>query len=720
MNYAEKLLQITSALIEWMDWDFEKEQADWEKNGRRTIHADQWLKNETAKIQSEALSDYGLGITSLYGLIRDSKGAAHNLMNYLGFGSIKNFNAEYIQRQNRLIAIIQDIISLYNTWVENEFNHAVKNLLQNDLFQQKDFKIKPEILKAINSLVIKEKFKISLYQGGEDKIFDYDKYRVSPIIGFSSDLTLWLNHLQQQTEYVKTKGNNEIYVTLFGKLDEVHPLYSSWLITLHKGNSIWVVTDQMNFDNPYQKSAILNRESVWEERYEMYDDCDLPYELFHNLEDIAPEGTSVAKNSHFKRIQTDIKSKISNLWRSNEMHKQKDVVKEEMGKILDSEKISYSVIYAEQKNYNGSYEIGYAKKDGRVVAYWNGQNEEMIIYNKPNFFFKDLTTLTEGQKSFFILLVSEIINYMSLSNFEPQQVMLAQNFVHQKMLEGATINTQEETLMSYWTDEHKIRFKELLETLEDTDDDEPKTTALALLDYSLVLQTKEFESSWLATPKKLQSLAEWSILNAEKEKLSPRIYALEQTKKDAEKWLREKMNEQYYKIVEKISSAKIIKFKTQTFDTFSSKADGNLGDSGDISDCEIDNKVSSKRGFGIGKHMWDEEDCFMCLKNSNILVPKTAKMVKRIHIRHYKELMWLLDLTDRKQLPRYFRQYRANNLIPYEGNPNLNQTHPYLRAYDPASESNSNGLNFWLFMCGNCFRKIKPETDLRVIEYQNY
>jgi hypothetical protein len=717
MNYSEKLLQITSALIDWMTWDFEKEQADWKKNGRRTVGADEWLKKETAKIQSEALSDYGLGITSLYGLIRDSKGASHSLIDYLGFGSIENFNTEYIQRQNRLTAIVQDIISLYNTWVENEFNHAVKNLLQNDLFQQKDFKLKPQILKAINTLVLKEKFKISLYQGGEDKILDYDKYRISPIIGFSSDLTLWLNHLQQQTEYVKSKCDNEIYVTLFGKLDEVHPLYSSWLITLHKGSSIWVVTDQVNFDNPYQKIARLGRKSVWEERYDMYDDCDLPYELFNNLEDITPDGTSVAKNSHFKRIATDIKSKLKELWRTNENHKQKDIVKQEIARILDSEKITYSVIYAEREKYNGDYEIGYAKKDGRVVAYWNGDAEEIIIYNKPNFFFKDLTTLTDGQKSFFVLLVSEIINYMSLANFEPQQVMLAENFVHQKMLEGATINTQEETLMTYWTDEHKIRFNELLETLEDTDD-EPKTTALALLDYSLVLQTKEFESSWLATPHKLKSLAEWSILNAEKEKLSPRIQALKETEDEAQLWLREKMNEQYHQIVEKISLAKEIKFKTQIFDTFGKN--GNLDSSGYISDRKLHNKVSSKRGFGIGKKTWAEEDCFMCLKNSNILLPKPAKMVKIVHVRHYKELMWLLDLTDRKQLPRYYRQYRAHNLTPYKGNSNLDQTHPYLRAYDPASDRNSNGITYFIYMCGNCFRKIKPETDLQVIEYQNY
>ena len=69
---------------------------------------------------------------------------------------------------------------------------------------------------------------------------------------------------------------NKVYVTLFGKLDVVSPLYSNFIFTIHKGKSIWIVSDNIEFDNPYQKKVRLERKGTYRERQDIYDTNSFP------------------------------------------------------------------------------------------------------------------------------------------------------------------------------------------------------------------------------------------------------------------------------------------------------------------------------------------------------------------------------------------------------------------------------------------------------------
>lgn len=113
-----------------------------------------------------------------------------------------------------------------------------------------------------------------------------------------------------------------------------------------------------------------------------------------------------------------------------------------------------------------------------------------------------------------------------------------------------------------------------------------------------------------------------------------------------------------------------------------------------------DKGVDAKRGMGAGKTEYSEETCIRCETNM-------SKSVAKINIYHYSALLWLLGMTDRKELHPYFRQYRSHSFRPYNGNSLLQQTHPYTRLIDPCSDYAPNGINLSLYMCGTCFNKHK-------------
>ncbi len=688
MSFEQRLIEICDRIMTRFGWDMEAEAKSWEETGRRSITRTENLRKALYKAKAEA-HNYPLGIVTLYDNIaedRNSWGASW--VNFFGYKNPSDFTIEEIEDQKQFALLILELITLYNDWHREEFAPIMGSLSPEAL------KIDPTILMKVNKLVNEDHFKCYKYKDSGETINYTDNFCISSVIGFSSDLTRWLNHIQNQQEFLSNQEPNKVFITLFGKMDEVHPLYSNWLFTLHKGNTIWIVTDKVDFDNPYQKHARLGRRSAWRDRDELTGICDLPYELFEEIDNLRPQNI-LTKNSHFDRHFFPQFKK-----------QEKEKLIAEFKRILDENHVEYDTCFdVGEEIFFDEWQVNelYAKQGGTVVAY--ATSGQMIIYKYPEVLFKDFDTIAPGSQVFAKLLCSELIKHLG-SNAETPAIMLAAEHLEMKLIEGAQIDPIKASHMTYWTAEAKEIFDELIETI----DDGKKSTAVTKKTYDVIKSIPTYNASWLSTPDKLSSLAEWMVLDRERKALSPKIKALADTKDEAWKWFYNTFNAHYNQIISRITSAQTITFRTSGYRRGTFTTEANLQDAGRIIQF-FGKGVDAKRGRGIGKTEYREQECRMCEKDK--IKPATSTTIKRIQIRHYRELMWILGFTDRKQLPKYFRQYRAHDMIPYSGNSILDQTHPYLDLQDPCSRNHRNGITIDAYMCKVCYNKIskaKPET----------
>lgn len=697
-NYSERLTAICDTFIQVFGWDIEQETADAKASGRRIIHADEEIKKVVYKAKSDAMFNYALGITSLYE--RLDKIAA-----LISMTSADDFTPENIQLAGIIGKVIFDIKELYTEWESKEYKGSLKSLVASDFFKDKDFYVDPSILEAVHDLIFKEQFQCYKYKDKGDTILFTDKFHLASQIGFSTDLTMWFSHIQRQEEFLMSQPKNEVFVTLFGKLDEVHPIYSNWVLTLHKGNSIWIVTDQRKFDNPMQKKLQLQRKGTKRDVTEMRDNCDLPYDLFEDIDKLRAKQSGLSKHSAFKRHKTNFKEKIAKLrlWIKDDKRASWNELERLFEEKLTEEGIAYDVAYGngEKRNYlQYEPETMIARKGGTVVAIWRNveENEMITVYDKAEVLFHSLADLQDGEKAFLVMLTKEAIEYISGMGKKLSPIMLAQDFINMKMIEGAKINPTGATMMEYWTKKNSAIVQELLETIEEGE----VSTALALKTYDLVAQHENYSASWLGTPKELKSLSEWYILDAEAKTLYGKIRALAQTEREAEKWLEAALEAKYFGICDKIMKYGEVRFVTTIQDSLYGAKQGNAG-------YVISLSRLGRDEIGIGKPAIGGK-CRCCNKEN-------PRVVRAIEFYSYKEIMWLLDLKDRKELPKYYRQYRKYNLIPYMGNSLLDQTHPYLDLEDPCSRENCNGIRFIFFMCAKCAKKIKKEKEVLTVKY---
>lgn len=706
-DYQNRLTELCDKLIAWFGWDIEAETKKVKETGIRQLKADWKVKETVHKAKAAALDKYSLGITEIYNTIDIDYG----LREFAAITSAEDMKPENMKRKMELMTIITEIEQLHEDYDKGEFVDIKRTIGQSDLFNNPDLEIDTYVIQVINKLVTEGTFKIHKFEDTGEELQRNDKFYLSTTIGFSEGITMWLDHVRQQQDFLETQPTDTVFVTLFGKIDPVHSIYSHWILTIHKKGTTWISTDQVNFDNPMQKRVRLERKSAWREYGEKYDACDLPYWIFHDMDKLREEQTGIAKTDTFETEKVDwhddhklCEKDFSPFWKESTT-----VAADKMKEYLNSKKVDYDVVYGEYEHAS-SDTVGEitANKQGRIIAHWIRKSSTVRIYRKPEVLFKDLNGLKELEKAFLLFLIREIIDYGELIKDEIKEISLARDFINQKMIEGAEINPGDTTRMGFWTEEAKYIYGELDETLSEGG---KKSTALAIKTYDIVPMTKEYDHNWLATPEALTSLSEWVVLESEKDKVRDKIRELKKTQKESSDQLYEMLNKRTKWITDTILSHAQIMFFSSAFGSWSSEEkDNEITNTG--WGCRIKPKRSDQKGYGIGKQSWREELCPRCHD-------WTSKSYARIEVRHYKELMWYLGLKDRNQLPKYYRQYRAHDMIPYGGNHILNQTHPYLRAKDPCSQDNPNGIRLAVYICGHCAKKIKQSPQTIAVKYWN-
>ena len=708
MSYAKRLIGICDGLIEYFDWKtIEEQEADFKEKGSRRIYSDEKLMKRTFESKSLSNSNFTVAITQMYNSISASGGYSTTFSDFVTARTANDFSAKRLDSLQTYLNLMRNLVELYDEWEQNQFQPIIETVSQHALFKNstKRPEVTPELIQKIHDLVVNEgKFQVYKYREGSSEIKATDSWKISTEVGFSQDLTQWLRHVDSQKEFLNKQSEDEVFVTLFGKLDEVSDIYSNWIITMHKKDSIWIMTDQVSFNNPSQKVSRLGREGTWDAADDLARVCDLPYEIFDNMDEVRKSQTGIVPIDRYEQVErkyfeeaTEYMGKEA--WSSDHSSRLFAHAVHLMQVDLDEKKIPFDVCYSNHEG--GSFPKLHsieARYKGRIIASW--ADDKLRLFRKDEFLFMDMNDMPEKAKLFMLLLPGKFIEVISSEGYETPKVMLSGEFIQQKLIEGAVVSTAEPEHLRYWNEDTKTIFKGIIDTIEAK---HGHSGALVPRSFTAVTKTKHFNSSWLSTPEQHESLSEWLIADEQLKSVYPRMSTLRNRREKDTRALIVMMNENKEGIHERIMVSKEATF----FDNVEVSDGGSFGGSwrrdekfkqggGFTTITMKGNNQDAKRGWGIGKLDGGVADC-ECEQYD-------AKQVKRIYITHYRELMWVIGCR-REELPPYYQNYRRNCRIPYSGNSLLDQVHPFANLTDPASRAEPNGLYFYVYLCGRCLKK---------------
>lgn len=721
MSYVKRLETICNQLIEFFGWETIEEQTrKFEETGSRSRGASENLQ----KIVFEGLTlmhtNYAVAITQLYNNIPSSRGYDTSFCDYITARGARDFEPDRIEQLTKYMHIIGDIVVLYEEWDKDQFQPIIDNIKTHDLFDKKKEgpEVTPQLIQKIHDLIVtKEKFQIYKYRSGNGVMKSTDSWKISKEIGFSQDLTQWLRHVDSQKEFLESQPEDEVFVTLFGKIDEVSDLYSNWVITLHKKDTVWLITDQISFDNPMQKRSRLERVSVWKDADEMASVCDLPYHLFDELDEIRKKQTGLVSTDKYEQeLRPYLKEakdqlNVRSYW-DDGAKKVFNTATHLMKVDLEKKGIKYDICFPDYTTGTfGELETIEARYKGRMVAKWHEKDELLRVYRVDEFLFMDMHDLSESAKLFMLLIPGKLIEVITSEGYETPEVLLSGEFVERKLIEGDVIKTANPDHLEFWEEDHQTIFKGLLNTMESL---YGHSTALMPQSYTSIIKTEYYNESWLSTIEQHESLSEWLIAESQVNLIRPRWYRLREREKQDKAMLYEMLNDKKYGVMERL-----LKSKSATFyDNVERSDGGSFGGSwkrdskheqgGGFISTSYRATEQYKKGLGIGKTKWEAE---MCSCNNN-----DVKVVKIVHITHYRELMWVLGCK-REALPPYYQNYRGYGRVPYSGNSLLNQVHPFANIEDPCSKSHEGGLHFRMYKCNDCIKKLNKgpaEVDIKI------
>lgn len=103
--------------------------------------------------------------------------------------------------------------------------------------------------------------------------------------------------------------------------------------------------------------------------------------------------------------------------------------------------------------------------------------------------------------------------------------------------------------------------------------------------------------------------------------------------------------------------------------------------------------------FSLYKGKFSNSMCYHCGKHH-------TSITLRFDAHHYAELLLMTGLTDRKELPRLFWNYKAFQFIPYCGNSILDNVNPEFLVKDPLSDRYANHFAMSIHYYKICHRKL--------------
>lgn len=626
----------------------------------------------------------------------------NELVKFVNTIDISDIESSNFEMQDNLRQVVRELLIAYKKWKEEEYNprfefYKKSHLFKDDELGQEQIEgIDPSIFLSIDTAVRKQLFKTYVFKDGEGSVNEHTKYHIYPTIGISHSLEEWFEFIEKQKD-VNIQGDEAI-ITLFYKLDYVSMHYNSFVISIHQKDSIWISTDQIAFYNPRNKKTSRRAERHREEHYRH---IGLPYELDEEIEEIRNSDKRLATDKNNERIDINLKKAAEDhkavighdSFFDRDMCAAIIVAREE----LQKRGIQYnSEVDVEVESPGSTFmkrKIVSFRFEGRTIANVVCKQEAYLVINiTSEILFKDFTDIHAFSKMYFIGLASRLFD--EICSFPPQEkIMLAHKFIDQKLIEGSEFSHNEEGFDGY-QESVQNRVEEILESID------AKETALVLKkDFTSVTRSSHYERNWLATPKSLNSLAKWTVLEDERENLQKKVNAVlkDRHKEDGDQ-LQKMLENRKVRVLPILFASKEPHIVYGNYETFSSDK-SKSGKRHFITDFKDKKKVSGGyRTFSMFYNGdWRKPLCQCCDAQP------VGSILKAIQVRHWKQLLMIMDIRDRMELPLYFRNYRAHDQIPYHGNSILNNTHPYALLRDPCSEENPNGLTINVYMCKRCY-----------------
>lgn len=225
---------------------------------------------------------------------------------------------------------IKELLDIYEEFKANGYKSRFERYCKLPFFTENDFKAKElppvaengkapkkdrteqlleQVPLFVERTIDKKLFNTYNYvSGGEVPMVD-DEILFYPKIGISRDIKSWFSFLRKQSDFT-TKNPDVVVATLYLRIDGVEPMFSNFYITLHKGESIWVSTDEHHFSNPGNKIAQARRGrssgKLGRVKEEHFDNIGLPYDLIWDYSNIDEMG--LVSNKHYERV--DLSNKI--------------------------------------------------------------------------------------------------------------------------------------------------------------------------------------------------------------------------------------------------------------------------------------------------------------------------------------------------------------------------------------------------------------------------
>lgn len=322
---------------------------------------------------------------------------------------------------------------------------------------------------------------------------------------------------------------------------------------------------------------------------------------------------------------------------------------------------------------------------------WRAKRTDVATPETKNeFFFKDLRDLKLTQRMFLVALTEQLFIDIRRKPFR-DQVWSARDYIQTHLLTSSDMKPMEDaTEFRHMGEAAKVVVGEMIESVSKITG---QSTALVPVVRDVIRSSPEFDPDWLATQEQHNMLTKYFTLSEQTRMYQENLDKLEESSKD-----------DILKVEQSINLDKLIPliFKGNSVDMWLSGYSGGAFGSGSkfhrigFVQESIPADKSGWHGYGsmwIGKK--GQSKCVFC----NKFHPST---VKRIEIYTYSQLMLLMGVQSRFDLPKSLWNYRARMFIPYMGNSILDNVHPYLLLEDPASRANPNGMNVWVFMCKYC------------------
>jgi hypothetical protein len=673
MSFIKELNAVCDDLIAYFGWKPDEVAQD---------HQEHHLKIKVFQSKNLLNTNYALAINQLYDAIPFTSGIyERGFCNFVQVYGHKDLNPKRTKFLKEYIDILSRLIIIYEQWKKATYQPIIESIYDNPIMAHSNPEVTPEIIDMVNKLVVEDNtFEVYKYKSGVANIQSADRWTVHPVMGLGRSLNSWIAEVYKTLPAI----DGQVWVSLFLNLDPVDISNSNFIIALHKLDSVWIVTDQRSFNGTSIK------------RFEFIDHLsaldgivEFPYQLLDNMVDRidAITGMDYANKAN--------SSSHSSSWTSESSKRFFNHVTDLVRKDVTDMDVDFDICYyVTSGGANPSLIAVEFKKDGYIVARWDAEFKTLSVSeNHNNILSLDLARNTSGQaRLLMILMADSLMRLIQSKKNDVKEIVSGVDFIHDKMVKKETINLMSTNHLNGWDEVRKDIFNGIIGSIESV---YGFTGVFTLNPYSLVTKSREYEADKIASQDEYELLSERLLGDMVVRSILPKINELGNRYEVDTYKLNQMFNSRYDEIMPRLMEGKNISFMDNV-DSYKVLGDlapavsGQYYPFGGV--VTISKARSQTAGVGIGKTIERDQECMCCGSN-------TATSVKKLIITHYRELMWVLNVS-REELPVYYQNYRVSHRIP-ERTPEAGQ-HPFIDVEDPCSRRNHLGLNFYLYMCNDC------------------